>query len=29
MPVQVTFEQHDDVWFPVFEPRAGRGGGDP
>jgi uncharacterized OB-fold protein len=20
MPVQVTFEQHDDVWFPLFEP---------
>jgi uncharacterized OB-fold protein len=20
MPVQVTFEQHDQVWFPVFEP---------
>ena len=20
MPVQVTFEQHDEVWFPVFEP---------
>jgi uncharacterized protein len=19
MPVQVTFEQHDDVWFPLFE----------
>lgn len=22
MPVQVTFEQHDEVWFPVFEPVA-------
>ena len=21
MPVQVVFEQHDDVWFPLFEPR--------
>lgn len=21
MPVQVTFEQHDDVWIPLFEPR--------
>jgi uncharacterized protein len=20
MPVQVTFEQHDDVWIPLFEP---------
>ena len=20
MPVQVTFEQHDHVWFPLFEP---------
>lgn len=20
MPVQVVFEQHDDVWFPLFEP---------
>jgi uncharacterized OB-fold protein len=24
MPVQVTFEQHDEVWFPLFEP-AGAG----
>ena len=23
MPVQVVFEQHDDVWFPLFEPREG------
>ena len=23
MPVQVTFEQHDDVWVPRFEPVAG------
>jgi len=22
MPVQVVFEQHDDVWIPLFEPRA-------
>ena len=22
MPVQVTFEQHDQVWFPLFEPVA-------
>jgi uncharacterized OB-fold protein len=22
MPVQVAFEQHDDVWFPLFEPVA-------
>jgi uncharacterized OB-fold protein len=22
MPVQVTFEQHDDVWIPVFVPEA-------
>lgn len=22
MPVQVTFEQRDDVWFPLFEPMA-------
>jgi hypothetical protein len=22
MPVQVVFEHHDDVWFPLFEPRA-------
>ncbi len=21
MPVQVVFEQHDDVWIPLFEPR--------
>jgi uncharacterized OB-fold protein len=21
MPVQVCFEQHDDVWLPLFEPR--------
>ena len=20
LPVQVVFEQHDDVWFPLFEP---------
>jgi hypothetical protein len=20
MPVRVTFEQHDDVWLPMFEP---------
>ena len=20
MPVQVVFENHDDVWFPLFEP---------
>ena len=24
MPVQVTFEQHDLVWFPLFEPVAAR-----
>ena len=23
MPVQVTFEQHDLVWFPLFEPASG------
>jgi uncharacterized OB-fold protein len=23
MPVRVVFEQHDQVWFPVFEPVAG------
>ncbi len=23
LPVQVTFEQHDQVWFPVFEPVEG------
>jgi uncharacterized OB-fold protein len=23
MPVQVTFEHHDDVWLPFFEPAAG------
>lgn len=23
MPVQVTFEQHDEVWIPLFEPTAG------
>lgn len=23
MPVQVTFEQHGEVWFPLFEPEAG------
>lgn len=23
MPVRVTFEQHDRVWFPLFEPAAG------
>ena len=22
MPVQVTFEHHDDVWLPFFEPRS-------
>ena len=22
MPVQVLFEQHDDVWIPLFEPRS-------
>ena len=22
MPLQVTFEQHDAVWFPLFEPAA-------
>ena len=22
MPVQVTFEQHDDVWIPLFEPAS-------
>jgi len=22
MPVQVKFEQHDDVWIPLFEPAA-------
>ena len=22
MPVQVTFDHHDDVWLPLFEPRA-------
>ncbi len=22
LPVQVVFEQHDDVWFPLFEPAA-------
>lgn len=22
MPVQVTFEQHDEVWFPLFEPAS-------
>jgi hypothetical protein len=22
LPVQVTFEQHDDVWIPLFEPAA-------
>jgi uncharacterized OB-fold protein len=21
MPVRVVFEQHDDVWIPLFEPR--------
>lgn len=26
MPVQVTFEQHEDVWLPLFEPS--RGGAD-
>ncbi len=24
MPVQVIFEQHDDVWIPLFEPSAVR-----
>lgn len=23
MPVEVVFEQHDDVWFPLFRPVAG------
>ena len=23
MPVRVVFEQHDDVWFPLFEPAEG------
>ena len=23
MAVQVTFEQHDLVWFPLFEPASG------
>lgn len=23
MPVQVLFEQHEDVWLPLFEPAAG------
>jgi uncharacterized OB-fold protein len=23
MPVQVVFEQHDDVWIPLFTPRRG------
>jgi uncharacterized OB-fold protein len=23
MPVQVAFEQHDDVWIPLFTPRRG------
>lgn len=23
MPVRVVFEQHDDVWIPLFEPRGG------
>jgi hypothetical protein len=22
MPVRVVFEQHDDVWLPLFEPDA-------
>jgi len=22
MPVEVRFEQHDDVWIPLFAPRA-------
>jgi uncharacterized OB-fold protein len=22
MPVRVAFEQHDDVWIPLFEPRS-------
>jgi hypothetical protein len=22
MPVQVVFEQHDDIYFPLFEPIA-------
>ncbi len=25
MPVQVTFEQYDDVWLPMFEPRGDTG----
>ncbi len=27
MPVQVCFEQHGDVWFPLWEPAAAGGGG--
>jgi uncharacterized protein len=23
LPVQVEFEQHEDVWIPVFRPAAG------
>jgi uncharacterized OB-fold protein len=22
MPVEVTFDEHDDVWLPLFRPRA-------
>jgi uncharacterized OB-fold protein len=22
LPVRVTFEQHDDIWIPLFEPAA-------
>lgn len=25
LPVQVVFEQHEDVWLPLFEPRPGAG----
>lgn len=28
MPVQVTFEQHGSVWFPLFEPVAEPGDGE-
>ena len=23
MPVEVSFDHHDDVWLPLFKPRAG------
>lgn len=26
MPVEVTFEQHEDVWLPLFRPAGGRAG---